>query len=236
MALATLLLWLWPQQTLAPTSAAEWKAAGLAATSAQKMNAAVTAFEKACELDPKDEDSCYYFARALFTLDRWEKAREPFAKALQAASKPKLARVHRALALNFIALGDTSEAERHFRQAIVLNPGRELMPEDPRVDYGAFLFRQGRLGEALTVLQEAVRATARSPRAHTELGRVLLHMGKIEAACASLEKAVNLDPRSSNARLLLGRAYLQSGKAEEGQKQLHLAREAGKPTGSSTVR
>jgi tetratricopeptide (TPR) repeat protein len=226
---AALLFLLWPSQTVTPSSAAEWKAAGIAETSAQKIDSAAKAFEKACDLDPKDEDSCYYFARTLFTLDRWEKAREPFDKALRAASKPRLARVHRAIALNSMALGDTTEAERHFRQSIALNPGPELLREDPRVDYGAFLFRQGRLGEALPVLQDAVKAMPDAPRAHTELGRVLLHLGKPEAASVSLEKAVNLDPRSSTARLLLGRAYLQSGRTEEGQRQLHLA-------GSSTVR
>jgi Tfp pilus assembly protein PilF len=208
----------------------------MAHAGAHKMDAALTDFEKACELDPKDEDACYYFARTLSALDRWDRAREPFDKALRAASPPKLARVHRAIALNSIGLGDMANAERHFRQAIALNPGPELLREDPRVDYGAFLFREGRLGEALPVLREAVRAMPRSPRANTELGRVMLHLGNPEAAAASLEQAVDLDPRSSTARLLLGRAYLQSGRADEGQKQLHLAREAGKATGSSTAK
>ena len=229
MALAALLFLLWPAQTSAPSSAAEWKAEGIAQTNARKMDAAAKAFEKACDLDSNDEDACYYFARTLFTLDQWERAREPFAKALRAASKPGRARVHRAIALNSIALGDTASAERHFRQAIALNPGPKLLRDDPRLDYGAFLFREGRLSEASPVLQEAVSAMPRSPRAHTEFGRVLLHLGKPDAAAASLEKAVNLDPRSSTARLLLGRAYIQLGRSEEGRRQLHLA-------GSSTAR
>jgi tetratricopeptide (TPR) repeat protein len=227
---AAVLLLMWPLQTLQPSSAAEWKAAGIAEVGANKLDAAVTAFGKACELDPKDEDACYFLARTLSSLDQWEKARDPFEKALRAASPAKLARVHRAIALNFVALGDTVNAERHFRQAIARNPGPEVLREDPRVDYGAFLFRHGRLNEALPLLQQAVRVAPRSARAHTELGRVVLHLGKAEAATASLEKAVNLDPRSSAARLLLGRAYLQSGRVEEGQKQLQLARDAGAST------
>ena len=229
---AAVLLLLWSPQALPPSSAADWKAAGVAEVGAQRMDAAAAAFGKACELDPKDEDACYFFGRTLSSMDQWEKARDPFEKALRAASPLKLARVHRAIALNFIGLGDTASAERHFKLAIDRNPGPDLLREDPRVDYGAFLFRQGRLGEALPLLNEAVRAAPRSARAHTELGRVALHLGSADAAVASLETAVNLDPRSSAARLLHGRAYLEAGRVDEGQKQLRLARE----TGTSTVK
>lgn len=219
-------------QTLQSAPDADWKARGIEDLSRHRMDAAVASFEKACELSPGDEDSCYYLARTLFSLDRWEKAREPFAKALRAASGSRRARVHRAIALNYMALGEMETAEAHFRQAIALNPGAEVLQEDPRIDYGAFLFRQGRLEEALPVLRKAAESLPRSARAHLELGRVVLHMGNPELAAASLERAVDLDPRSSTARLLLGRAYMQSGKIDEGRRQLHLARDAG----SSTVR
>ena len=236
MGLPALLFLLLPLQSSQPATAADWKTIGMENAAAKKLQASLVAFEKACDLDPRDEDSCYYFARTLFTLDRWEKAREPFNKALQAASRSKLARVHRAIALNFLGLGNTAEAERHFRQAVIHNPGSDLLREDPRIDYGSVLFRQGRLEEALPMLKEAARATPGSARAHTELGRVVLHLGKPDAAAVSLEKAVNLDPRSSTARLLLGRTYLQLGRVEDGKRQLQLAREAGAAAGSSTVR
>ncbi len=214
---------------LEPSTAAEWKALGMKSIAAQELQAALPAFEKACDLDPKDEDTCYYYARTLFSLDRWDEARGAFDKALRAASKPRLARVHRAMALNFMALGNTGEADRQFQRAVAVNPGPGILREDPRVDYGAFLFRQGRLDEALPLLQQAVQAIPESARAHTELGRLWLHMGKLDAAAASLEKAVTLDPKSSAARLQLGRTYIQMGRVDEGQKQLQLA-------GSSTLK
>lgn len=194
--LSVLRLWLvlMPQDSSVPS------------TAAQKRTADTSALEEACRLRPSAGDTCYRLATTLLVQDRWEDAREPFEKALRAASGPDRARVHRATAFNYVGLGDTSKAESHFRQAVALNPGPELMREDPRIDYGAFLFRQGRLEEALPLLQQAVRAVPDSSRAHMELGRVLLHLGKHESSRISLEQAVQLDPRSSNARLLLERA------------------------------
>jgi tetratricopeptide (TPR) repeat protein len=233
--LAVLLLLASPPQS-ERTTAAEWKELGVVKAASNKLEAAAPAFTRACELDPKDEDSCYFLGRTLYLLDRWDEAREPFEKALRSASKPMLARVHRAMALNYIAVGNIADAERHFEQAILLNPGTERLGEDPRVDYGAFLFRQGRLEEALPVLQKAVAAASRSARAHAELGRALLHAGNLDAAAASLEKSVQLDPRVPSVRLLLGRAYLQLGRSEEGQKQLQLARDGSKEDASSTLK
>jgi Flp pilus assembly protein TadD len=207
----------------APSSAAEWKRLGLALASEKKLVAAVGPLAKACELDPKEEEACYYFARTLHALGRWDEARAPFEKALQAAPQRMLARVHRAVALNFMALGRTAEAEQNFKLAIAMRSVAESLPEDPGVDYGAFLFRQGRTDEALQLLQETVRTAPKSARAHAELGRVLLHSGKGDAAVEHLEKAIELDPRAPSVRLLLGRAYLQIGRVEEGRQELQLA-------------
>jgi tetratricopeptide (TPR) repeat protein len=207
----------------APSNAAEWKRLGLGLASEKKFVAAVDPLAKACELDPKDEEACYYFAQTLHALGRWEEALVPFEKALRAVPQRMLARVHRAVALNFMALGRTVEAEQNFKAAIAMRKGSESLPEDPRVDYGAFLFRQGRTDEALQLLREAVRAAPRSARAQAELGRVLLHTGKPDAAVECLEKAIELDPRTPSIRLLLGRAYLQTGRVEEGQRQLQIA-------------
>jgi tetratricopeptide (TPR) repeat protein len=147
-----------------------------------------------------------------------------------------LARVHRAVALNFMALGRTVEAEQNFKAAIAMRKDAESLAEDPRVDYGAFLFRQARTDEALQLLQEAVRAAPNSARAHAELGRALMHSGKPDAAVGHLEKAIELDSRTPSIRLLLGRAYLQVGRVEEGQQQLQLANKDLREDTSSAVR
>jgi len=209
---------------LSPENGRAWKTLGLVTTSAGDLEGALPALDKACKLTPEDEEACYYFARDLHALGRYEAARDPFEKALRAAPKPMLPRLHRAIALNFAALGLPVEAERHFVKAIQLN-GRAREGEDPRVDYGAFLFRQGRTEEALRPLEQAARDMPSSARANVEWGRVLLHLDKLSEAAAHLEKAVALEPGNWNARLLLGRAYLRLGRTSEGEREMRLGQE-----------
>jgi Tfp pilus assembly protein PilF len=215
----------------------DWKQRGLSLAMGGQLEAAAAALSKACERSPRNDDACYYLGRTWFTLGRYMEARESFAKALQRSPKPMLSKAHRAAALNFVALIIPEEAERHFRKAIQLSHGTKSSDEDPRVDYAAFLFRQGRMEEALPILEQAIKEQPGSARAHTELGRVLLHMGKRELAAARLEKAVALDPGSTAARLLLGRTYLELDRKEQGEQQLRLGQENwNQRYGSSTVK
>src|SRR5437016_1736424 len=195
--------WLERAVSLSPGNAQAWKLLGLVTTSDGDLDRAVPALGKACDLAPNDEEACYYLARDLHALGRYEAARQPFERAVRAAPKPMLARVHRAVALNFAALDLPVEAERHFVKAIQLNGGAAREGEDPRIDYGAFLFRQGRTSEALLPLEQAVRDAPSSARANAEWGRVLLHLDRLDAAAVCLEKAVKLEPGNWNAHLLL---------------------------------
>ncbi len=210
---------------LSPLNARFWKTLGMAATSVGDFEGALRALGKACELAPKEEEACYYFARNLHAIGRYESAPEPFEKALRAAPKQMLPRVHRATALNFSALGMPAQAEQHFVKAVELNGRAGGEGEDPRIDYGAFLFRQGRTEEALGPLERAARDAPSSPRANTELGRVLLQVDRLDAAAACLEKAVAAEPTNWNARLLLGSAYLRLGRTREGDREMRLGQE-----------
>jgi Flp pilus assembly protein TadD len=206
---------------LAPANAQAWKLLGLVSTSAGDSEGAVAALRKACDLTPQDDEACYYLARNLHALGHYEAARPAFEKALRAAPPPMRARVHRAAALNFAASGAAAEAEQQFVKSIQVAGRTPREAEDARVDYGAFLFRQGRTEEAVRPLQQAVKDTP-SARAFLELGRVLLHLGKLDEAAARLEEAVALEPGNSTGRLLLGRAYLRMGRSAEGEREMRL--------------
>jgi tetratricopeptide (TPR) repeat protein len=213
--------------------AGRWKALGMEQVKAGRLEAAAEAFREACRLDEKEPDACYYLGRALYVLGRYGEAKPPLRKALNAAPEEERWRVHRALARNHEALAEYGEAEKRYREAIRLAGGRAGPEEDPRIDYGSFLYRMGRLEEALKPLQEAVRAHPASARARTELGRVHLQADRLAEAAQELQKAVELDPRAWNARLLLGRAWVRMGRVAEGEKQLRLGQQG---QGSSTVR
>jgi len=207
---------------LSPGNAPAWKALGLVTANSGDLTGAVPPLSQACRLAPEDPDACYYLARNLYVLGRYDAAIEPFEKALAAAPEEMLSKVHRATALNFEALGRARDAERDFRQAVALRRPNGPPGEDPRIDYGAFLLRQGRAPEAVRPLEQAAGELSSSSRANMELGRVLLDLGRLEAAATRLEKAVRLDAGNWSARLLLGTAYLRLGRAEDGERELRL--------------
>src|SRR5437867_2523960 len=82
----------------------DWKQRGLKLAMSGQLEPAAAALTKACEPSPRNDDACYYLGRTWFTLGRYVEARDSFAKALQSSPKPMLSKLHRAAALNFVAL------------------------------------------------------------------------------------------------------------------------------------
>ena len=70
---------------LSPSSARAWKALGVVTMSNGNLEGALPALGRACELAENDEEACYFLARNLQALGRYESARAPFEKALRAA-------------------------------------------------------------------------------------------------------------------------------------------------------
>ena len=95
----------------AQPDAATSRSLGLKAASSGDLESAASHFRKACEMAPKDEDTCYYLARTLYTLARYAEAKPPFEIAIKAAARKKRERVERAEALNFVALDQPEEAD-----------------------------------------------------------------------------------------------------------------------------
>lgn len=196
---------------------------GLALLSQGKLREASAPLRQACEQETPPGDSCYFWARNQQTLGAYAEARPAFERALRHAPPALLPRVHRAAGLNEMALGNDTEAERYLRRAVALATGAN---EDPRVDLGAFLFRQGRLKEAEPLLESAAAAKAAPARALLEYGRLLLQTGRPERAVSYLEAAVARNPEESNPHLLLGRAYQRLGRMAEAERELQRGQES----------
>lgn len=201
-----------------------WKALGLALLQTSDYAPASLALSRTCVLDPKDEDGCYLLGRSLYIQGLFDEAVEPFEKALKAAPAALQAAVHRAAALNYAELGRAADAERHFRDALRLRGSAPGQP-DPRVDYGAFLIRQGRAQDAVGFLTAAAGDAPNFARAHAELGRALLELDRPADALAPLQRSVELDPSNWSVRMILGRTYLRLGRTEEGGRELKFGRE-----------
>ncbi len=193
--------------------AACWKALGAAQAARQQFALAAVSFEKACALDAKLEDACYYLGRAEYVANRYEASLEALEKALPVEKRPW--RVYTAMGEAFEALGRAPEAERSFKKALDNCRGSN---ERPGLAYGVFLFRQGRTEDALRQFQDVLARFPDSPAANFEAGRALWQLNRVAGAIPLLEKAVKLDPASAPARLLLDKAYTRAGRAPQGSR------------------
>lgn len=193
-----------------PQDARAWKALGVAHATSGDYEAAEPAFARACALAPRLEDACYYHGRALYALNRFEASLEALKKAARGA------KVDLGEAQALEALGRAAEAERAFQRALGGDPAAPGA-------YGLFLVRQGRVDEAIPVLQSAVEKAPRMPEPRVYLGRALLEKGRIAEAAASLEQAIALAPNHGQAHLLLAKAYVRLGRAAEAQPHFEAA-------------
>jgi Flp pilus assembly protein TadD len=189
-----------------PGDAQVHKALGVAHAARNDYELAEPAFGRACELDAKLLDACYYHGRALYALNRFDAALAALRRA------PEGWRVSVGIGQAMEAFDRPVEAETEFRKALALC--RDASPQ-PGVALAQFLIRQGRQGEALHPLQAVLRRYPNSGEARTLLGRVLLDRGEHLAAMEHLKQAVAIDPKSSQAHLLLANAYVKSGRPQD---------------------
>jgi tetratricopeptide (TPR) repeat protein len=205
-----------------PSHAAAWKGLGMVHAAQGSLRLASKPFRKACELDPRLDAACYFLGRNLYSLNQFDEAAQVFEKALPLDAQRW--RVHAGLALALEAIGRTEEAERHFREAVRQRPAQGWAEADPRIELGAYLFRQGRLDEALAVLADASRDQPGSARARFELGRTLYQLDRLQDAAAQLERAVDLDSANAPAHLLLGKIYHRLGRVADAERHARLGR------------
>jgi Flp pilus assembly protein TadD len=222
---------------LTPKSQDVWMALSLTALGLKDYAGAANPLRHACELAKGESDACYLQGRTLLLLARYREAVAPLEKALRISAAADRSKVHRAMALNFEKLGDTVNAEREFHEAIRLYPAPPAVAEDPRLDFGAFLVRQGRAAEAIDPLRQALARSPLSAKANGELGRALLDLERPEEALPLLKKSVEIDPGAWAIQMLLGKAYLRLGRTADGERELRLGREgwAKADQGSSTI-
>lgn len=184
-----------------PHSAPAWQALGVAHAAQGDYPAAEPAFARACSLQPKLADACFYHGRALYLVNRFSEALAVLARL---GSDRRRYRIE---ALCHDALGHWGQAEMLYRKAIDNDPGGE----NPRIDYAVALARQGRALESVPLLEAALQQARQLPRVELEFGRILLQLDRLPDARAHLERAVFLAPHSAQAHLLLGRVYTRLG-------------------------
>jgi len=107
---------------------------------------------------------------------------------------------------------------------------RQILERSPRTSeacniLGMVYQEQGRIDDAIILLQQAVALDAANANAFFNLGNVLGLKGDFAPAAAAFRKGLSLAPRTANARSYLGLALARLGKIDEAIDSLKRATE-----------
>ena len=103
------------------------------------------------------------------------------------------------------------------------------------VDKAASAMRRGDLGEAESLLHQALAANRRSHRALIMLSELYYQRSKYPAAAKFAEKAVAISPNNANYRLQLGDSYFKVLRYTDARKQYEKAKDLGASKAASRL-
>jgi protein O-GlcNAc transferase len=120
-----------------------------------------------------------------------------------------------------LAAFDDPEAEAALRAAALTGPDVPIA----RLQYGAYLARNGMYAQALDNLRAAAQLDPEDPTVQGELGIAHALSGDYAAAAAAMETALELAPDDSWTRVLFGLVQLERNDIEQSAEQLIRAAE-----------
>lgn len=167
---------------------------GLAAVLKGDLASAVSAFERALEVDPGLAPVHYNLGTAYMQQGRTDEALAAFAAAITLDPSYVDPRMNAAVLL--ARLGKVEAAKGELDEVLRLQPGNT----DAWINRSAVFARAGRVEEAMSDLRKALEINPRSAMAHNNLGELLAARGETNAARQHFEEALNCDPSLYPAR------------------------------------
>ncbi|MDP6374296.1 MAG: type IV pilus biogenesis/stability protein PilW [Pseudomonadales bacterium] len=146
-------------------------------------------------------------ARGYLGKRDWIRARAPLDRAL--GIDPRSVETLVLFGVLYESQGDPGLAEEHYRRALEEDPGNSQALNN----FGAYLYRQARFEEALTLLRRLVGNTQYRMRAqaYENLGLAELAAGDPSAAESAFVRALQLDYRQVRSTLELADLHFQRG-------------------------
>jgi Flp pilus assembly protein TadD len=142
---------------------------------------------------------------AYLQIGIWRNSVSLFGRAVEVTSRNYVA--HDCLANALDQMGDTQKAERHYREALRINPTYA----NARYNLASLLTRQERLAEAVKHLRAAIRSDPTWSTPHTDLGAILARQGNLREAASHLGTALEIDPNDHLAHDYLGVILFRHG-------------------------
>lgn len=133
---------------------------------------------------------------------------------------PRDAEALQAMAMVYQRQGEAGLADVTFAKALAADPEMTRA----RNNYAAFLYEEGRIGEACGQLERASKDAKYLSRAQlfSNLGQCQLRLGDAEAARQSLTRAQSIDPRQADSYLPLARLEYGQGNYAAAERQLDM--------------
>jgi tetratricopeptide (TPR) repeat protein len=172
---------------------------GLSAWKSGEHEEAVSAFDKALQLDPDHRKSLFNSSRVLLETGRAQQALERIEKAL--TLEPQSNEGLRLLGRARYQLGKMEEAIDAYQRAIALDD-RDVWSMN---NLGLIYLDQGRSSEAIPPLARAVELRGTSPVFQNNLGAALERSGYPTAAAKAYEAAIGADSSYQKASVALAR-------------------------------
>ena len=191
--------------TLIASEALTWHELGLAYQALGRSTDAMTAIEKALELDPELPEAHNNLGIMSVAGGAQKRAEAEFREAIRI--RPDYADAHGNLANLLSGAGNSVEAREHFEIALRLRPGDAAT----RYNYAMLLGRSSQYDDAQRQLEESLRADPEFADAHELLGNLLMARGQGPEAISHYREAVRIKPESARAHFGLGAALASAG-------------------------
>ena len=201
---------------LLPTESRPRTLLGLAYEKSGDLKNAVTAYEGALALDPKDGETSLHLAQLLFRQDRAGEAETRFRAVLAGEPESRAA---------LLGLAQSLEAEKKPEAAEAYQIYLKVQPDDAgaRQRLVHLLILNEKFDEALAEMERTQKGGPPSLESLKLRADILIGQKKWDAAVVVLKQGVALAPQDAQLRGGLGRTYMQQRDFANAEKELRAA-------------
>ncbi len=230
---------------LDPTQTGSYASLGTLEASRGDADVAEHTFQQAITIDPKSTAARLALAQFYWSARRYKDAEQTMKDALAIA--PGDQRVNVSLAVFYQYTGRRAEAEPYLKTAVASSPNPVVtilladyyiagnraddaipllqgLTTDTRfgasatIRLAAIAQLQGRSGDALRIIDEALKADPKNAAALAAKSGLLRQQGKLEEALKVADAAVAANPKSAEAAFVRGRALVAKGSVDSAEK------------------
>lgn len=196
-----------PASTPTP-SAKDHVEQGIAYSDAGDVDAAITEYEAALDLDPENVEAHVNLGMIFIDEARYAEAATHFEAALAVESDNDAASGGLCVAYAF---NQPDRAEAQCQAALERQPNNA----DVYNGLGIAIAMQRRYDEAVVAFKEAIRLQPEHPWAHNNLGFTYLKQDRLDEAIEELNVALRINPENAQAHYNLGLAFAKQGKYDQ---------------------